>query len=147
VGAALLAVWPWASRDGWRFAATTGHTTTVGAVSVGFPRLAVLPASRVARTLPPRALIVSDFPENVWLQTGRPAIQLPGRRDITADADNPRLDAELEELARVMARGGYLVRYQCPGDGDVFPTNADLERFLRFTAVFADDRSCVLRVG
>ncbi len=90
----------------------------------------------------------ADFPENVWRQTGRGAIQLPSKRIITEACDNPDFDGELRELASVLGDRGYVVLYECSaGRGEVFPSGSELERRLPLEQVYEGDGSCVYRVG
>jgi hypothetical protein len=143
--AAVVAIWPWSPRGGWVFL-VQNRLTTIGALSDGVPAQSPDPAARFVRTLPERSVIASDFPENIWLRTGRGAVQLPGRQDIEADRANPDVDEQLHQLAGVLRGGGYLVLYTCRDEGEVFPTRTQLERLMPMQQVFGHGATCVFRV-
>jgi hypothetical protein len=145
-GLAVFAIWPWAARDAWNFGLGGSTSSTVHAVDHLFPAVVERPASRLAASYPKHTVVVSDFPENLWLQTGRGAIQLPAKRNINADTANDDYRSEMRDLAGV-AGGGLLVMYACPGDGAVFPTVREITRYVKLTPVFARQGSCVFRVG
>ena len=138
--AALVAIWPWSARGAWRFA-VPGRLTTIGAVRDGFPFPPEDPAARVVSSLPEGSAIASDFPENVWLRTDRPVIQIPSRWDITADRANPDFDEEMRELERVMGNGGYVVLYGCHARKRPLPGSVpDSDRARTAPAPGADPR-------
>jgi hypothetical protein len=145
VAAALFAIWPFSPRGHWVFG-VPGQLTTVGALRHGFPAVEDDHASRIVASLPRGAVIASDFPENVWLHTGRGAIQIPAKQIITADRPNTELDHDLQQLRQVLEHGGYVVLYECDSGG-LFPTRAELEQRFSLETVFHDGGSCVLRVG
>jgi hypothetical protein len=146
VGAAvaLLAVWPWASRDAWQYS-FAGPTSTVHWVTDPIPSRRTWPVSPVAARLPHDASLVSDYPENLWFDVGRGAIQLPPKRDIVADTDDDEFAAHLREVGRLPAPR-YLVLYDCRGNGALFPTVDEIRAEVPITRVYRDDTSCIFRV-
>jgi len=144
-GVALLAVWPWAAREAWRYG-PAGATSTYHFVDDPLPGLGEWPVSRVAARLPADATLVSDHPENLWLEVDRPAIQLPPKRDIVADADDEAITEHLRELARIPSPA-FLVLYQCEHDGKLFPTVAEIEGLVALERVHRDDAGgCIYRI-
>jgi hypothetical protein len=143
---ALLAVWPWAAREGWRYG-LAGAASTAHAATDPLPAIGQWPVSPVAARLPEGATLVSDYPENLWLEVGRSAIQLPPVRDIVAGEDDDRVVAHLRELA-ALPRPAYLVLYQCRHDGKLFPTVDRIERVVALERTYRDDAgACIYRIG
>ena len=141
----VLAIWPWAAREAWRYS-LAGATSTYHSVSDPLPGLGQWPVSPVAARLPRDATLVSDFPENLWLEVDRAAIQLPPVRDIVADTDDHRIADHLRELASVPAPA-YLVLYQCHGDGRLFPTVDRVKRYVDLERIYRDDLGgCIYRI-
>ena len=142
----LLAIWPWAAREAWRYS-LAGATSTLHSVDHPLPGLGQWPVSPVAARLPDDATLVSDFPENLWLEVDRAAIQLPPKRDIVADANDDRIAEHLRELAG-LPTPAYLVLYLCHGDGGLFPTVAEVKRYVELERIYRDELGgCIYRIG
>jgi hypothetical protein len=143
---ALVAVWPWAAREGWRYG-LAGAGTTSHQVTDPLPGIGQWPVSPVAARLPADATLVSDYPENLWLEVGRAAIQLPPVRDIVAGEDDDRIVDHLRELA-ALPQPAYLVLYQCRNDGKLFPTVDRVARVVALERTYRDDAgACIYRIG
>jgi hypothetical protein len=79
--------------------------------------------SPLVSLVPPRTVIFSDAPEQVWLETGRPAIAVPERFGRTDRRPTPGLDRQLWTLRRTLAagRGVYVWCHQNIDDAALPP--------------------------
>jgi hypothetical protein len=143
---AVVAVFPWADRGAWREGFVAGRPTTAGALgqsTVSRPEPAI---SRAVRKLEGKT-IVSDYPENVWTDTGRSAIRLPSKIDVTADRANADFAADMRSLHTILRPGDHIVLYQRDADPHWSPTLEEIEAAVPVSVVYAAPDGYILRVN